>query len=83
MNKLDKQINITCITERPVTYNSLTSAYTAIRNQFNSNYCCRVCRINYIMSADDTWEATLNDKYYIDVFNNSNQLVGYLGEYNG
>ena len=80
MNKLDKQININ---KNPVTYNSLTLAYTAIRNQFNSNYCCRVCRINYIMSADDTWEATLNDKYYIDVFNNSNQLVGYLGEYNG
>ena len=79
MNRLDRQINITCITERPVTYNSLTSAYTAIRNQFNSNYCCRVRRINYSVGVG----SKLNDKYYIDVFNNSNQLVGYLGEYNG
>jgi len=83
MNKLDRQINITCITQRPVTYNSLTSAYTTIRKQFNSNYCCRVRRINYIIGADDSWEDALNDKYYIDVFNNSNQLVGYLGEYDG
>ena len=79
MNKLDRQINITCITKRPVTYNSLTSAYTTIRKQFNSNYCCRVRRINYSVGAG----SKLNDKYYIDVFNNSNQLVGYFGEYNG
>ena len=76
MNKLDRQININ---KKPVTYNTLTAAYTAIRNQFNSNYCCRVRRINYSVGTG----ARLNDKYYIDVFNNSNQLVGYLGEYNG
>ena len=77
MNKLDRQININ---KKPVTYNSLTSAYTAIRNQFNSNYCCRVRRINYSVGAG----SRLNDKYYIDVFKqDSNQLVGYLGEYNG
>ena len=73
----NKQINL-C--KNPVTYNSLTSAYTAIRNQFNSNYCCRVRRINYSVGAG----SRLNDKYYIDVFKqDSNQLVGYLGEYNG
>ena len=80
MNRLDRQINITCITERPVTYNSLTSAYTAIRNQFNSNYCCRVRRINYSIGAG----SVLKSYYYVDVFKqDSNQLVGYLGEYDG
>ena len=77
MNKLDRQINIS---KKPVTYNSLTAAYTAIRNQFNSNYCCRVRRINYGVGAG----ARLNDKYYIDVFKrDSNQLIGYLGENDG
>ena len=80
MNKLDRQINITCITERPVTYNSLTAAYTSIRNQFNSNYCCRVRRINYGVGAG----SALTNTYYIDVFTkDSNSLVGYLGKYNG
>jgi len=75
MNRLDRQININ---KKPVTYNSLTSAYTAIRNQFNSNYCCRVRRINYSVGAG----SKLNDKYYIDVFKqDSNSLVGYLGKY--
>ena len=77
MNRLDRQININ---KKPVTYNSLTAAYTAIRNQFNSNYCCRVRRINYGVGAG----SNLNDKYYIDVFKqDSNQLIGYLGEYDG
>jgi len=77
MNKLDRQINIS---KKPVTYNSLTAAYTAIRNQFNSNYCCRVRRINYGVGAG----SKLNNKYYIDVFKrDSNQLIGYLGEYDG
>ena len=77
MNNMDKEINIT---KEPVTYDSFKAAYTAIRNQFNSNYCCRVRRINYSVGAG----SRLNDKYYIDVFKqDSNQLVGYLGEYNG
>jgi hypothetical protein len=77
MNKLDKQININ---KEPVIYNSLTAAYRAIGHQFNSNYCCRVRRINYGIGAG----SKLNNKYYIDVFKrDSNQLIGYLGEYDG
>ena len=76
----NKQINITCITQKPVTYNSLTSAYTSIRNQFHDDYCCRVRKINYSVGAG----SALDNKYYIDVFTkDSNQIVGYLGEYNG
>ena len=77
MNKLDKQININ---KEPVIYNSLTAAYRAIGHQFNSNYCCRVRRINYGIGAG----SKLNNKYYIDVFKrDSNQLIGYLGKYDG
>ena len=74
---MDKEINLS---KNPVTYNSLTSAYIAIRNQFNSNYCCRVRQINYGVGAG----SALKSYYYVDVFKqDSNQLVGYLGEYNG
>ena len=77
MNNMDKEINIT---KEPVTYDSFKAAYTAIRNQFNSNYCCRVRQINCSMEVD----FELGNKYYVDVFKrDSNQLVGYLGEYNG
>jgi len=77
MNRLDRQININ---KKPVIYNSLTAAYRAIGHQSNSDYYCRVRRINYSVGAG----SKLNDKYYIDVFKqDSNQLIGYLGEYDG
>jgi len=74
---MDKEINLS---EKQITYKSYTSAYESIRNQFNSSYCCRVNKIEYAIGKENS----LLEEYYIEVFDrDSNQLVGYLGEYNG
>jgi len=62
------------ISKAPISYNTLTEAYSAIRNQYHYDYVCQVKDI----IVDD------KEVYYIDVQQkDTGNFVGYLGEYNG